>query len=87
MTEENPDERRVIDVLQEVEPDMMIDVEPGDIVTDIVVLARVQRLDNTYDALLISATDNTGGMTQYGITCCAKLQMEDWMLNGAGDDD
>lgn len=87
MTTENSDERRVLDVLQEIEPDMMIDVEAGDIVTDIVVLARIQRLDDTYDALLISTTENTGGMTQYGIVCAAKLQMEDWMMNGAGDDD
>lgn len=62
-----------------------LDIEDGDIVTDVVVLVRCQRLDTTDDMLEIGCTEHTGGITQFGIIGAANLQVSDWMVNGDGD--
>lgn len=60
--------------------DAELDVEEGDVVTDMVTLARVVRIDRkAEDALLLAAPDHVTGILQYGIICSAKLQVEVWM--------
>lgn len=66
--------------------DIDLDIIDGDIVTDLVTLVRVQRLTDTDDALVIGATDTTGGIVQYGMVRAAVLQVEDWMVNGIPDE-
>lgn len=66
--------------------DVELDLEDGDIVTDIVALIRVQRLTDTDDALITAATETTGGIVQYGILRSAVLQAERWMAWGDGDE-
>lgn len=66
--------------------DIDLELDDGDIVTDVITLVRVQRLTDTDDALIIGATETTGGIVQYGIVRAACLQVEDWMINGAGDE-
>lgn len=65
------------------ELDHDIEIEDDDIVSDIVVGMRAVRLTDTDDALLLSASDHTTGIVQYGIVCTAKLQLDDWMQNGS----
>ena len=67
--------------------DAEIDLADDDIITDITVLLRTTTLASTDDALLIGASEGTGGIVQYGLVCAAKLQVEDWMVNGDGDAD
>jgi hypothetical protein len=59
--------------------DLDLEIHDGDIVTDIVMLVRVARLTDTDDALVIGATEATGGIVQYGIVRSACLQVEQWM--------
>lgn len=66
--------------------DVDVDLADDDIVTDVIALVRVQRLADTDDALIIGATETTGGIVQYGVIRAACLQVEDWMVNGAGDE-
>lgn len=68
--EENPSEK------------ITLDVREGDVVTDMVVLVRLQRLDSTNDALIIGCTENTGGIVQLGLIATAHIQVEDWMTHG-----
>lgn len=67
--------------------DIDLDLADDDIVTDVIALVRVQRLADTDDALIIGSTETTGSIVQYGIIRTACLQVEDWMVNGAGDEE
>ncbi|KAB2808326.1 hypothetical protein F9L07_22690 [Pimelobacter simplex] len=66
--------------------DVDLNLEDGDIVTDLVALIRIQRLTDTDDALIIGATDTTGGIVQYGIVRSACLQVEQWMTTEHDDE-
>lgn len=73
-------------LLEEYGESIDIELEDGDIVTDVVVLARVQRLDHKHDSLITASSDATGGITLYGMICAAKLEFEDAMMNPDEDD-
>jgi hypothetical protein len=60
--------------------DIDLELIDGDIITEIVVVARVQSLQNTDDQVIISVSDGVGGILQYGIVCAGKLQLEHWMM-------
>jgi hypothetical protein len=64
-----------------------LELEDGDIVTDVVTLFRIQRLSDTDDALVIGGTETTGGIVQYGIIRAACLQVEKWMVDGQAEDE
>lgn len=66
--------------------DVDLEIHDGDIVTDLVLLARVARLTDTNDALVIGATEATGGIVQYGIVRSACLQVEQWMTTAPDDE-
>lgn len=72
--------------LLEQRPDLdhELEVDEGDIVTEILSLVRMVRLAGaeTSDALIIGAANNTTGIVQYGIVRAAALQIEAWMLRG-----
>lgn len=55
------------------------DIEHGEIVTDVVVLMRVQNLDDTDDTLIIASSTNTGGIVCHGILTSAVVQHTLWM--------
>lgn len=59
-----------------------LELEPEDIVTDIVALIRVQKLDDTDDALIICSSTNTGGIVCHGILTVGVLQHTQWMTIG-----
>ena len=63
-------------IAQDARYDIDLDLEDGDIVTDLVALIRIQRLTDTDDALVIGATETTGWIVQYGIVRSACLQVE-----------
>lgn len=65
-------------------PDLDVDLEleEGDIVTDLMALVRIQRLSDTDDALVIGSSKHSGGIVQYGLVQAARLQIEDWMVHG-----
>ena len=65
-------------ILQDLGP-IDVDIEEGDIVTDLVVIARVQRLDDTDDSLILSGTENTGGIVFHGMLTTAVLQHTQWL--------
>ena len=58
-----------------------VEIQDGDIPTDLISLSRVVRLTDTDDALLIGSSD-MGGIVQYGIVRSACLQVEAWMVGG-----
>lgn len=63
--------------LIEASPDLDLEtyVQDGDIVTDLIVIARVQRLTDTADALCIGSTEHTGHILWLGMLHKALLQM------------
>ena len=64
-----------------------VELEDGDVVSDMLSLWRIVRIDDmSSDCLVIGAPDHTTGIMQYGIVCAAKLQLEDWMRHGDGED-
>ncbi len=73
-------------IAQDPRYDVDIEIHDGDIVTDIVMLVRVARLTDTDDALVIGATEATGGIVQYGIVRSACLQVEQWMTTSPDDE-
>lgn len=64
-----------------------LDLLEGDVVSDLVTLARVVRLDKTTDALIIGVPDHMTGIMEYGLICVAKLQVEQWMRFEDRDED
>jgi hypothetical protein len=62
-----------------------VNLRDEDIPMDMVVLIRVQRLKDSADALVVAATDNLGGIVQYGIVQSAVLHLQSWMLGGEED--
>lgn len=63
-----------------------LDLEDDDIVTDVLVLVRIQKLSDTDDQLVIGVTENTGGIVAHGMLTCGVIQSEQWMTSG-GDDE
>lgn len=63
--------------LIEATPDLDVEtfVTDGDIVTDLIIIARVQRLTDTADALCIGSTNHTGHIVWLGMLHKALLQM------------
>lgn len=59
-----------------------LDLRDGDVVSDVITLARLVRLDESGDALIIGVPDHMTGIMQYGLICVAKLQVEQWMQFG-----
>lgn len=66
--------------------DVDIELDEGDIVTDLLVVARVTSLQSTDDNIILGVSKGMAGITQYGIVCAAKLQVEQWMINGDDDE-
>lgn len=66
--------------------DHEVDILDGDVVSDLISLWRVVRLDSAHDTLLIGAPDHVTGIIQYGIVGAALLQVQDWMLNPDEED-
>lgn len=58
------------------------EIEEDDIITDVVVLVRAQKLNTTDDVLVIASSVNTGGIVCHGILTSAVLQHEMWMTEG-----
>lgn len=69
------------EVLEDLGP-IDVEIEDGDIITDLVVLIRVQKLDDTDDCLVIGSTENTGGIVCSGMIHAARLQHDKWMTEG-----
>lgn len=59
------------------------DLREGEIVTDVLVIMRFQRLDDTDDALIIAASTNTGGIVCHGMLTSAVIQHTEWMTGEA----
>lgn len=76
----------VREVLADLGP-IEVEVEEGDIITDLMVLIRVQKLQDTDDALVLGNMEHTGGIVNYGMIMAAKLQMEKWMTEPQEEDD
>lgn len=53
-----------------------LSIEPGDIVTDVIVVAVTTRLDSFGQAIYVSATDHTGYITQLGALRAALHEVE-----------
>lgn len=70
------------------ELDHEVDLKDGDFVSDLMVVSRVINMDEEpgTDALIISKSDHTTGIVQYGIIASAQLQVEHWMTGGMDDD-
>lgn len=64
-----------------------VDIEDGDIITDVIVLIRVQTLESTDDSLVIGSTPHTGGIVCHGILTSAVIQHELWMVQDHREDD
>lgn len=63
--------------------DHEVETEDGDVVTDLVTLWRLVRMDDTStDCLVIGAPEHTTGIMQYGIVSAGKLQIEEWVRDG-----
>lgn len=62
-------------------------LDEDDIVTDMVVLLRVQKLSNTDDQIVFSTTENTGGVVTHGMLTSAVILHSDWMINGKDEND
>ena len=66
----------------DLDPD--IDVFEEDVVTDVLIAMRAVQMadEQTTDALVLAASDNTTGIIQYGIVCAAKLELDRLMTDG-----
>lgn len=62
--------------------DMDVETHEGDVIADAILLLRTASMGDMTDALGLWSTDGLGGVTQYGIVCAAKFQLEQWMWNG-----
>lgn len=75
---------KTIDVLgHEVE----LDLEDEDIVVDVVVIVRCQRLEDSEEAVLYSANESISGSTQLGLLQHSTDSMREYLLHGEPDDD
>lgn len=66
--------------------DVDVEIGDGDIISDILVLARAVQINDATDALVLASSEGTTGITQYGIVCSAKLELEMLMTNGDDDE-
>lgn len=65
--------------------DCEVEVEPDDIVTDVVVLLRAVQLEDRTDGLIIGTPEGTAGIVQYGMVCAAQVQLQAWMTHIPGE--
>ena len=77
----------VEDVLKEFPQIELEGLDEGDIVTDLIVIARSQGLDSSDDSILIAISDNTGGVTAHGMLTSAVVLHTGWMVAGLGGTD
>lgn len=66
---------------------MEMEIEDGEIVTDLVVIARVQSMGDTADQILLTTTEHSGGVVTHGILTSAVLLHSSWMTDGRGDEE
>jgi hypothetical protein len=59
-----------------------VELEDGDIVTDVVILMRVQRLDDTEEHLVVTGSEHTGAITRLGIVEAAAMRVRRWLVTG-----
>jgi hypothetical protein len=57
-----------------------IDVELD--VTDVVILMRIQRLDDTEEHLVVTGGEHTGAITRLGIVEAAAMRCRRWLVAG-----
>lgn len=71
------------ELLRDVPPIEVGELDEGDIITDAIILLRVQSLEDTEDFLVIGVSENTGGIVTHGILTSAVLQHTKWMTLGS----
>lgn len=63
------------------------DLKPGDVVVDVVIITRVQRMDEKDSSLLWHATDHTDSITELGLVRATSLLMESGYTERDEDDE
>lgn len=51
---------------------LLLDDEPGDVITDVIVIARVQRADNPESSLIMATSEGLDYYTQRGMIVTAE---------------
>lgn len=63
-----------------------MEVNEGEIVTDLVVIGRLQTLGDTDDQVTISTTEHTGGVLAHGIISSGLILHTQWMTQGKDEE-
>lgn len=66
--------RKATEVLENIEPGMEMELDEGDIVLDVLIISRIQRLDRSakHETILITTADHTGHVVSAGMVQCAR---------------